>query len=244
MHGASAVAAKPERIESVFLNDELSNNGIYGLNFYVLGVPTTVLIDDTMPLDESGNMIFARESKDGALWGPILEKGFAKLSGTYENIVGGDPIISIQTLTGAPSIRLYHKGHAANLDTFNKHPEIVQYEALAVFEAIHNAPKDSMLSALSPGTSNTELTSTGLTQAHVYTILDSHIVEGERLLRIRNPWGQETYRGKWSDDDASSWDKSLQQEAKTFKERFPELYKNEDDGIFFIDYDTYFKEFH
>ena len=136
MHGASAVAANPERIESVFLNDDLSNNGIYGLNFYVLGVPTTVLIDDTMPLDASGNLIFARESKDGALWGPILEKGFAKLSGTYENIVGGDPIISIQTLTGAPSTRLYHKGHAANRETFNKHPEIVQYEALEVFEAI------------------------------------------------------------------------------------------------------------
>ena len=140
MHGASAVAAKPGRIERVFLNDELSNNGIYGLNFYALGVPTTVLIDDTMPLDASGNLIFARESKDGALWGPILEKGFAKLSGTYENIVGGDPIISIQTLTGAPSNRLYHKGHVANIDTFNKHPEIYQYDALEVWESIRSAP--------------------------------------------------------------------------------------------------------
>ena len=178
MHGASAVGAKPSRIENLFLNDELSNNGIYGLNFYALGVPTTVLIDDMMPLDGSGNLIFARESKDGALWGPILEKGFAKLSGTYENIVGGDPIISIQTLTGAPSTRFYHKGHASNIETFNKHPEIVQYEALEVFEAIQNAPVDSMISALSPGESNTELSRTGLTQAHVYTVLDTHVVEG------------------------------------------------------------------
>ena len=101
-----------------------------------------------------------------------------------------------------------------------------------------------MISALSPGTSNTELTTEGLTQAHVYTILDSHIVEGTRLLRIRNPWGVETYKGPWSDGDASRWDQSLQQEAKTFRERFPELYKKEDNGIFFIDHDTYFNEFH
>ena len=111
------------------MNDELSNNGIYGLNFYALGVPTTVLIDDTMPLDASGNLIFARESKDGALWGPLLEKGFAKLFGTYENIVSGDASISIATLTGAPSERLYHKGHPANIETFTKDLKIYQYDA-------------------------------------------------------------------------------------------------------------------
>ena len=44
-----------------------------------------------MPLDVNGNLIFGQVSKDGALWGPLLEKGFAKLQGNYENIVGGDP---------------------------------------------------------------------------------------------------------------------------------------------------------
>ena len=59
MHGASAVAHKPGRLERIFLNNELSNNGIYGLQFYVLGVPATVVIDDTMPLDKTGHLIFA-----------------------------------------------------------------------------------------------------------------------------------------------------------------------------------------
>ena len=62
-------------------------------------------------------------------------------------------------------------------------------------------------------------------------------------MRIRNPWGVETYRGPWSDDDARNWDKNLQNEARTFKQRFPELYEKENDGIFFIDYVTYFTEF-
>ena len=78
-----------------------------------------------------------------------------------------------------------------------------------------------MVSALSPGESNEELTPAGLAQAHVYTVLDAHEVDGERLLRIRNPWGSETYKGPWSDDDTSNWDRSLQGRAQIFKEQFP-----------------------
>lgn len=122
MHGASAVAAKPGRLENVFLNDELSSNGIYGLQFYALGVPTTVTIDDVMPLDKQGHFIFARVSDDGALWGPLLEKGFAKLQGTYENIVGGDPISSIEILSGAPATRYFHSNHPENAENFAANP--------------------------------------------------------------------------------------------------------------------------
>ena len=48
MHGASVVAQQPGRMERVFHNQELSPNGIYALDFYVLGVPTTVVVDDVM----------------------------------------------------------------------------------------------------------------------------------------------------------------------------------------------------
>merc|ERR1712110_375420 len=123
MHGASAVAGKPGRLERIFLNDELSNNGIYGLQFFVLGVPTTVTIDDVMPLSPNGNLIFARAGDDGALWGPILEKGFAKLQGNYENIVGGDPITSIEILSGAPATRYHHTGHPDNTEFFQDNPD-------------------------------------------------------------------------------------------------------------------------
>ena len=54
MHGASVVAQQPGRMERVFHNQELSPNGIYALDLYVLGVPTTVVVDDVMPLDERG----------------------------------------------------------------------------------------------------------------------------------------------------------------------------------------------
>ena len=83
-----------------------------------------------------------------------------------------------------------------------------------------------MVSALSPGTTDTENSPAGITQAHVYTVLDTHEIDSKKLLRIRNPWGVETYKGPWSDDDTSNWDASLQNKAQTFKEQFPELYEN------------------
>ena len=48
----SAIAEKPGRLEKVFLNTENYQNraGVYGFEFYSLGVPHTVVIDDFLPL--------------------------------------------------------------------------------------------------------------------------------------------------------------------------------------------------
>ena len=52
MAATSALAQKKGRVEKIFLNNEnkVSVNGIYGLNFYSLGVPHTVIVDDFLPL--------------------------------------------------------------------------------------------------------------------------------------------------------------------------------------------------
>ena len=75
---------------------------------YVLGTPTTITVDDIFPLDDDGSSIFASPSRDGALWGMILEKCFAKLHGNYENTIAGDPRHAIEVLSGAPEEDYYH----------------------------------------------------------------------------------------------------------------------------------------
>ena len=90
--GAAAIAEKPERLKSVFVNSEISNEGIYALNMYALGVPITITIDDRVPLwDGTERTLFADIGKDKSLWAPILEKAFAKLYGSYARLVSGDP---------------------------------------------------------------------------------------------------------------------------------------------------------
>ena len=94
---ASALSEVPGRVEKVFLNanNEISKNGIYAVNLYTLGVPHTVVVDDYLPLQEwygKYHSVYASPSPDKAIYGPILEKAFAKYHGNYKHIGGGDPI--------------------------------------------------------------------------------------------------------------------------------------------------------
>ena len=105
MAAASAIAEYPGRMEKVFLNNvnEISSKGIYAVNFFTLGVPHTIIIDDYLPLKEDGSTIYAMVGADGAIWGPILEKAFAKFHGNYQHIIGGSPKLAIRTIIGAPT---------------------------------------------------------------------------------------------------------------------------------------------
>jgi len=46
MAAVSALAEVKGRIDSVILNDDISQAGIYGVNMYALGVPFTEYVDD------------------------------------------------------------------------------------------------------------------------------------------------------------------------------------------------------
>ena len=51
---AASIAEKPGRLERMFVNDtaEIKVGGIYGIDMYHLGVPTTVIVDDRLPIHE------------------------------------------------------------------------------------------------------------------------------------------------------------------------------------------------
>ena len=225
--GASSVAEKPERLKKVFLNDEISNNGIYGFQFYVLGVPTTVVVDDQLPLSKKYFSVFAGVGVDGALWGPLYEKAFAKLHGTYEDLVGGDASYAINVLTGAP-----HKKY--------KHTDIAKDALFDLVKAANDA--DAMISAgTQVGQSDKKVSANGLAQSHAYTVLGAFVVNDakgvpRKLYKIRNPWGEEKYKGPYSDSDSdpANWDQALQQAV---------AFENKNDGTFFMDETTYFTEF-
>ena len=118
MSSASAIAEYPGRMEKIFLNNvnEVSSNGIYAVNFFTLGVPHTIVIDDYLPLRDDGNAIYASVAADGAFWGPILEKAFAKYHGNYSHIEWGDPAMAIRTMYGAPYARVTNAAYADDLD--------------------------------------------------------------------------------------------------------------------------------
>ena len=111
MSALSGFAEYEERVKKTFVNTTNSDNGIYGVNFYSLGVPHTVVIDDYLPLLDGGeNTIYGKLSQDNGLWGPLIEKALAKLHGNYEHLDGGWPEDAVSLLTGGPSTYFVHKG--------------------------------------------------------------------------------------------------------------------------------------
>lgn len=116
MAAASAVAETPGRLESVFLNTEtdLNSQGIYAVNFYALGVPHSIVIDDQLPVS-GGGLVMAQAGDDGSLWGALLEKAFSKYWGNYLRTEGGLGEMAIRTMTGAPYFDFHNA--SSDLDT-------------------------------------------------------------------------------------------------------------------------------
>ena len=94
MAAASAIADQdPGLVKKAFHNtdNELNAAGIYAVDFYTLGVPHTVVVDDFIPMTQSDHSddpnalvnTFASVGSDQSMWGAVLEKAFAKLVGNY-----------------------------------------------------------------------------------------------------------------------------------------------------------------
>lgn len=154
----SAIAEKPGRMDKVFLNTEnvLNAPGIYGLNMYALGAPTTIIVDDYIPTYSGGSTYFTSPGKDTSMWVPIYEKAFSKYHGNYVHTRGGDPSIAVRTIVGAPNSYIDHSG----ITTDDLWARLLEHDG-----------KDDILQAGTPGTSDAYTNADGLVQSHAYTVI-------------------------------------------------------------------------
>jgi hypothetical protein len=87
------------------------------VQMYALGVPVTVVVDDIVPFTKEGEPHFAKPTAGKGLWVMLLEKAFAKYTGSYIALKGypgyqvtnGLAIFARAYFTGAPleKIRTY-----------------------------------------------------------------------------------------------------------------------------------------
>ena len=98
----------------------------------------------------------------------------------------------------------------------------------------HEGKKDIM-TACTDGNDHTIKNAEGLTMGHAFTVLGTHTLSnGVRLVKMRNPWGTETFKGAWSDSSALWTD----EHAKKVN-----LKKTLKDGIFHMSIEDYAKKF-
>ena len=99
LSAVACLAEDPYFINRVMIDQEMTNNGLYGFNFNENGTWKTIAVDDNLPFLVGENISLPSIKITGdlvtnlgclalpnAAWCPLLEKAYAKFKGSYANI--------------------------------------------------------------------------------------------------------------------------------------------------------------
>ena len=187
---------------------------MYEFSFYKNGEWVYVVVDDQIPCNR-GKPIFARCQDITEVWVMLIEKAYAKLHKCYENLEGGSETFALVDMTGgAPEeIKFDDKEGAAIVNSNKLWPKVIKYSGLGYLLGC---------AMLVPNATAEADAGKGILMNHAYGIIDGKEVNGAKLLRVRNPWGQGEWKGAWS-DGSKEWTPQLLAKLN---------YKFEDDGTF------------
>ncbi|KAK2189233.1 hypothetical protein NP493_113g04039 [Ridgeia piscesae] len=207
---AAVLATKKELFAKVVPTDqgfEANYAGIFHLNFWRFGEWVEVIIDDRFPVTVDGKLRFGQNrSTPNEFWGPLLEKAYAKLNGSYSAINVGHVRDALVDFTGGMT-------EAFNLRKEDRLPP-------ELFDIMATSFKAGSLMGCGiwgdVGMMREELMWNGLFRGHAYSI--THVLQARvqgwsvKLLRLRNPWGRKEWTGAWSDGYVTSVVTLCQQE--------------------------------
>ncbi|MCQ2815989.1 MAG: calpain family cysteine protease, partial [archaeon] len=225
----SALGENPSRIKALFPNQKISNKGVFEAVVYLHGEPTPIVVDDYFPIiDKEGyepQLAFAGlNEKSFNVWPMVLEKIWAKVNNSYEDIIAGNSADAFEFLSPAPIDTYHHNADTSTLFDLIKEADEKGFIIVSDITETQNTNLDN-------------LSKMGLITNHAYTIVGTAVLKEDdnknqiRLIKIRNVWGTNEWLGDWS-DGSRLW-------TEEYKKKVGLVQK--EDGIFWMSFEDFLK---